>query len=196
MSEPLLLYAESEDHYQQQAKAFRVARGKAVTALWAAVAVFLVALAVFIADVWAYANPLTNEPFMVFPAMVEPVQNMHLRRFMFLTWRTAFSATTAAMILLCLLQRGTWLDAVLSWQGWVPAARLTYSAYLLQFFPASFSSLNVCHSVFTSLSSLPFPAAFMLSFFTYFLIITAMTFLFAFIMYMVAEKPIMDLRSA
>ena len=162
---------------------------------WAVIGLAILGVAVLICVLWPDASPLTSFPFLSLPPLVEPSSNIHVRRFIFITFRTFFAGTTAALVLLCLIKRGTWIDWLLSWQVFVPFARLTYSAYLLQFLPMSLKSVDIIPSTFHATAHWGAEAAFMFTYVLYFALISAVTFAMSFVMYMVVEKPAMNLRA-
>ena len=109
--------------------------------------------------------------------------------------RTLFGICVAYFILM-MLNEHTWaLRSVLSWPVWIPFARLSYSAYLLQFTGDDWSGYLIAPPAGDTSEdrSVWFAAAATLSFT---LLSCAISFGLAFVVYMAIEKPVMNLRLA
>ena len=128
----------------------------------------------------------------IISTFVEQETNTALRTVGIVCFRHLFALTTAAIILLCLMQRGSIIDAILSWKVWTPLARLTYSAYLLQFLPISI--VGVESHVFNDLLNHSFVLAAVASWMSSVALVLLFTFGLALVMYLIAEKPAMNLR--
>jgi peptidoglycan/LPS O-acetylase OafA/YrhL len=103
--------------------------------------------------------------------------------------RAALGAATAVLLLAALAGRAPLLARVLDSPFWRPFARLSYSAYLLQFnaiLPIGYN-LFPLHGVENELVAI---AAYLL----FFAIATAATFTLSLLLYVLVEKPVLNFR--
>ena len=61
------------------------------------------------------------------------------------TARPLWSVCLAWVILSCFYGGGGWVNELLSWKGWIPLSRLTYTSYLLHIMISELIGFNRDH---------------------------------------------------